>query len=211
MGGVREFDAWLETPVVEAEEPNRKKTAEDVARERDATAARLRFRSLWLDMRQHIEEQEFGHQVNRWRLAAYAVWYATPRELRPVQFQKELARQLGMADDENFRKWRRQFPALFNDDSVRATINSLIMERMPDVMLAAIRSATQEGYQGHQDRKMLAEIAGVYKPRQISQVEGGEKPLKIEDDTLNDEQRAARIDALLERARARRAGQAAEG
>lgn len=207
--GVRDFDAWLELPVVEPGDPA-KKTEQQLAAERDATAAKLRFRSLWLDMRQHVEEKGYGHQTNRARLAAYVVWYNTPKELRPVRFQNELALMLGMRDDENFRKWRSQYPDLFDDDAVRSSIKSLILEHIPDVIMASIDCATHGGSQGHQDRKMLAEIAEVYKPRQISQVEGGDKPIKIEDESLSDEQRAERIAAILDRARARRAGSAAE-
>ena len=208
--GVREFDAWLEKPADTGDGPDGPKGPEELARERDASAARLRFRSLWQDMRQHIEEKDYGHQANRWRLAAYAVWYSTPKDLRPVQFQNELARLLGMADDENFRKWRKQYGDLFDDEAVKRSIKELIVEHIPGVIIASINCATKDGYQGHQDRKMLAEIAGVYKPRQVQQLEGGDKPVRVTDDALTDDERAARIAALLDRARARRAGQPAE-
>lgn len=163
--GVHDFDTWLETPVVIEGDPNRKKTAEDLEAESEATEARLRFRSLWYDMRQYVEEQGYGQQANRARLAAYAVWYNTPKDLRPVRFQKELATLLGMADDEKFRKWRAQYPDLFSEEFVTSSIKELIMENMPDVIMASINCATKGGSQGYQDRRMLAEIASVYKPR----------------------------------------------
>lgn len=174
--GARVFDAWLEEPAVTEGDPNRKKTAEELVAERDATDAKLRFRSLWYDMRQYVKEQGYGHQANRDRLAAYAVWYNTPKELRPVRFQNELATLLGMPDDENFRKWRRQYPDLFSDEAVTSSINKLIMDNMPDVIMSSINCAIHGGYQGYQDRNMLAKIAGLV-PGNKLQLEGGDTPI----------------------------------
>ena len=161
--GVRDFDTWLELPAGDSQAT--KKTEEQLAAEHKATAAKLRFRSLWHDMRQYIEDHGYGHQANRARLAAYVVWYNTPKELRPVRFQNELALLLGMSDDENFRKWRSQYPDLFSGEFVVSSIKDLIMENMPDVIMASINCAIGGGHQGFPDRKMLAEITGAYKPK----------------------------------------------
>ena len=177
--GVRDFEGWLERPAggdAGKAETAEELAAEELAAERDATAVKARFRSLWQDMRLHVEERGYGHQANRWRLAAYAVWYCTPRELRPVQFQRELATLLGMADDELFRKWRKQCADLFDDGAVTGSVRSLILENMPDVIMASIVCARQEGPQGFQDRQMLAKIARVL-PGSTVQVEGGATPI----------------------------------
>ena len=166
--GVRDFDAWLELPV--GDSLATKKTEEQLAAEQKATGAKLRFRSLWHDMRQYIEDHGYGHQANRARLAAYVVWYNTPKELRPVRFQNELALVLGMHDDENFRKWRSQYPDLFSDEFVTRSIKELIMENLPDVIMASVNCAIHGGHQGQPDRKMLAEIVGVYKSKSQSDV-----------------------------------------
>ena len=177
--GLQDFSAWLDAPIESGVDAKKPKSAEDVIAEAKATAAKARFRSLFYDMRQHIEEKGYGNQQNRYRLAAYALWYATPAELRPVRFQAELAQLLGMSKDEVFRKWRAAYPDLFNNDSVRQSVKQLILENMPDVIMASIRCATEDGYQGYQDRQMLAKIAEVLVPKTQTEISGpGGGPLR---------------------------------
>jgi hypothetical protein len=178
--GIREFDTWLESPVDAGTDTTRPKTAESLAKEARDTAAKARFRSLFYDMHQYIEEKGYGNQTNRYRLAAFALWYATPKELRPVQFQAELAHLLGMSKDDIFRKWRHAYPDLFSNDSVRNSVKQLILEHMPDVIMASIRCATEDGSQGYQDRQMLAKIAEVLVPTTKTEITGPEgEPLRI--------------------------------
>ena len=142
-------------------------------------------------MRQYIEAQGYGHQAKRYRLAAYAVWYATPAELRPVRFQRDLAHLLGMAKDDNFREWRTAYPDLFSDDTVRQSIKQLIMENMPDVIMASIQCATDAGEKGFADRQMLAKIAGVL-TQASSTIISGETTVNLRNATdLTDDELAA--------------------
>ena len=67
---------------------------------------------------------------------------------------------------------RTRIPGLFSDESVRRSVKQLIMENMPDVILASIRCATEGGVQAFPDRQMLAKIAGVFVPSSQTTVTG---------------------------------------
>jgi hypothetical protein len=142
-----EFEDWLSlTPEDPAQEP-----------------ARRRFHSLYLDMLE-VCRAEFGHAVNQYALAAYAVWRNTPTALRVPASQIELAQLLGYTNDAVFRKWRSRYPALFSDERTRDTVRHMVMERIADVTNASLACAIDGGPQGFQDRKLMLEIAKLYKP-----------------------------------------------
>ena len=67
-----------------------------MAAEAKANDAKRRFRSLFYDMRQYIEERGYGNQANRYRLAAYALWYNTPTRSASCPVQADLAHLLGL-------------------------------------------------------------------------------------------------------------------
>lgn len=159
--GKREFDNWLDGTAGDTTDAATPKTADELAVQAQEDDARRRFRSLFYDMLHYIEDKGYGNPVNRYRLAAYAVWYTTPAPLRPVRFQTDLARLLGMSKDDNFRKWRAAYPDLFSSETVVNSVRQLIMERLPDVVLASIDCAIHGGAQGHPDRKLLMQTAGL--------------------------------------------------
>ena len=201
MTSQRNWEKWLQQP--EFDDKNEEK--------KDETQVKRRFHSLYLDLLHdlHERQQQAGKsEANSWRKAAYAVWLTMPRPMRVPRFANELAQLMGLVNDDAFRKWRKADPEFF--DRAKESCKQMLNEWLPDVMYAAIQSATTEGAQGFQDRKMLLEIGEVYKPRQVQQLEGGEKPVRVVDDSLTDEERAERIAAILDRARARRTGQPTE-
>lgn len=142
-----EFESWLEL------------TPDDPA---EATS-RERFHNLYVDMLE-VCRTEFPRAFNPQAVAAFAVWYNTPKRLRFPASQIELARLLGFTSEAVFRKWRDRYPTLFADERIRNTVRRVIMEHLPDVVDASLACAIGGGPQGYQDRKLLMEISKLYKP-----------------------------------------------
>lgn len=144
------------------------------------TALRARFRSLYVDMLATLREEYGVTSPNAYQIAAYAVWWNTPRALRRPQFGNELATLLGLRDDENFRKWRRRFAAIFGEEQAKRTCTQIIFDYLPDVTWAALQAAIDGGTAGHADREMLLRVAQVYTPTAKHEVSGaGGGPVKM--------------------------------
>ena len=109
--------------------------------------------------------QEYGEKAHLYALAAYATWWNMPRQVRQPRSQIELAHLLGFADDDLFRKWRPRYPDLFSDERTKSVVERLVLDNTLDIIQARIDVATGGGSQGHQDAKMLLEMAGVYRPK----------------------------------------------
>ena len=136
------------------------------------------LRSRYLDMLHDLLES-IGGSTNLYTLAAYVVWNDTPKRLRVPKTQIELARLLGYEKDDVFRKWRKTHSELFKEERTIRVVEDMIMDRIADVVDASIECAVNDGAQGHPDRKMLAEIAKIYRPKVSQEVSGPEgKPLK---------------------------------
>lgn len=144
---------------------------------------RRRYRSLYVDMFDVLRER-YGPKQFLYQLAAYVVWWHQPRALRVPRFAAELAQLLGMRDDDNFRKWRRQYADLFAAEGQQRVVLALVGEYLPDVMWASVRSAIDDGAQGFQDRKMQLEMAGLYKPTQRQEISGSVGMERLSDDEL---------------------------
>lgn len=99
-----------------------------------------------------------------WRVAVYIAWAAQPKAYRYPETQELLATNcLGLNSDRAISTWRKRNPAI--DDTVAILQGALIFEALPDAYDAMIKVATDADYKGHQDRKLLFEMAGVYTPR----------------------------------------------
>lgn len=146
-----DYERWLQTA------PDRL-TDESDDRYAQRCEVRDRLWSLYQDMIE-VLAQEGRRGGNAWALAAYAVWRAMPKVLRQPRTQSELADALGFASEQVFYKWMRQYPDLFVQSS--SGLRAMIHEFLPDVLWASISSATSDGAQGFQDRKMLLSIAGM--------------------------------------------------
>lgn len=151
---------------------------------------RERLRSLYLDMIEVLAQG--GHTGgNAWAMAAFAVWRSMPKVVRQPHTQAELAALLGFTSDKVFYKWMRQYPELFVQSS--SGLKSMIHEFLPDVLWAAIQSATTGGVQGFQDRKMLMSIGGMTTERSEQRLTGDmSNPVAMVNlDELSDAQLAA--------------------
>lgn len=163
------WEEWLERPVTDDA---------DEAGQAHATA-RQRFYSNYLDMLD-VCRGEFGGASNLYAVAAYVVWRQTPTRLRVPATQIELARLLGYVKDDVFRKWRARHPVLFDDERTRGAVRNMVLDRVADVVDASLECAINGGERGFQDRKLVLEIAGVYKPTLDSTVSGKDgSPLTI--------------------------------
>lgn len=151
---------------------------------------RERLRSLYVDMIEVLAQE--GHTGgNAWAMAAFAVWRAMPKTKRQPHTQAELATLLGFTSDKVFYKWMRQYPALFVQSS--SGLKSMIHEFLPDVLWASIQSATRDGAQGFQDRKMLLSMGGMTTERSERALVGdAARPVALRNlDELTDEELAA--------------------
>jgi hypothetical protein len=143
-----------------------------------------------------------------WRKALFIAWSCLPNSKRSPKTLAELADMMGLGDTATIRHWRAKDPEI--DKRIQELPAQLVTTHVADILDASLLTALNGEEKGFQDRKLLLEIAGVYKSRQVQEVTGGDKPVRFEEETLTDEERAARISALLERARARRGGSAAD-
>lgn len=178
-----DWESWLQqVPDPVKDEPT------DLYIERMETRERLH--SLYLDMVEALVQD--GHTGNNtWAMAAFAVWRAVPKPLRQPRHQRELALLLGFTSDKVFNKWLHQYPELFRQTS--SGLQAMIQEYLPDVVYASIRSATRDGAQGFQDRKMLMTIAGMTTDKSERTIVGdAQRPVAVRNlDELSDEELAA--------------------
>ncbi len=107
----------------------------------------------------------------RWRHALYVAWAKLPKRARWPATQGELAEVMGLASDRTIRKWRERNPGI--DLLVSQGVAGRVSERTAEVLSRAFEVAMGEGYKGHNDRKMLLEIEGVYRPKADVVVVGG--------------------------------------
>lgn len=113
----------------------------------------------WMDLYQRLHEGGWN-----WRVAVYIAWASQPKKYRWPETQEQLAMQcLGLGSDRAISTWRKRNPAV--DNTVGMLQGAIIYEALPDAYQAMITVATDPDYKGHQDRKLMFEMAGVYTPR----------------------------------------------
>jgi len=144
-----------------------------------------------------------------WRQAVYIAWAASPARLRVPSSQDELAVEvLGLKSDRVISKWRANDPSI--DDDIAYLQAAPLLRARREIFDALAESATNPDPKSHPDRKLALEMLGDYRPKQATELTGKDGgPVQVDVGVLSDEERAGRIAALLERARARRDGQAA--
>lgn len=98
-----------------------------------------------------------------WRVAVYIAWAAQPKRYRWPATQEELATAcLGLTSDRAIATWRKKNPAI--DEVISMLQAAIIYDALPDAFDAMVSVATAPDYKGHQDRKLMFEMAGVYTP-----------------------------------------------
>ena len=76
-------------------------------------------------------------------------------------------------DGRVLRRWRTRHPELFVHSAEQSAFNRLLRDVLPDVLDASVRCAVEDGAQGHQDRKLLLEMAGAYRAKAAPMLTSG--------------------------------------
>ena len=112
----------------------------------------------WMEIYRRLREGGWD-----WRVAVYIAWRAMPKKYRWPDTQEELAKKcLGLTSDRAIATWRKKNSAI--DETISMLQGAIIFDALPDAMQAMVDVATTANYKGHQDRKLLFEMSGVYTP-----------------------------------------------
>jgi len=151
----------------------------------------------WFELFKRLHEGGWS-----WRVAVYIAWAAQPRKYRWPETQELLATTcLGLTSDRAISTWRKKNPTI--DSTVGMLQGAIIFDALPDAYDAMIGVATEADYKGHQDRKLMFEMAGVYTPRISAELK--RRGLSVDDlAEMSDEE----LNAIAAAAQARDAGEA---
>lgn len=135
----------------------------------EAPAWRDRYFLLMLEQVDREKEERWD-----WRKCLLVAWLSLPKRLRWPENLTAFADFVG-ARPSTIRKWRQNDPGL--DERVATMRVELVDEHVADVLDASVDCAVHDGHHGFGDRKMLLEMAGVYKPTKKAEISGpdGEK------------------------------------
>lgn len=146
----------------------------------------------WMDLYKRLHDGGWP-----WRVAVYIAWAAMPKKYRHPETQEQLATDvLGLTSDRAISTWRKRNAAI--DDMVAILQGAMIFDALPDAYDAMITVATSPEYKGHNDRKLMFEMAGVYTPRISAELR--KRGLTVDDlEELTD----AELEAIAQAARTR--------
>lgn len=146
-------------------------------------------RAVWLPLYQElIDEQADKPKTERWdwRKCLYVAWRCAPATLRWPVTVDELARFLGLRNTATIRHWRQKDPTI--EQRIADLRVYLVDRHVSDLLFASIDCALHQAEKGHQDRKMLLEIAGVYKPKVSQEITGADGgPVRTVHEMTDDE------------------------
>jgi hypothetical protein len=119
----------------------------------------------------------------KWRVAVYIAWAAQPKKYRQPATQEELAIQcLGLTSDRAIATWRKNNESI--DETISVLQGAIIFDALPDAMNAMVEVASEADYKGHQDRKLMFEMAGIYTPSSKITAEMAKKLVNSNPDDL---------------------------
>lgn len=134
----------------------------------------------WMDLYQRLVEAGW-----KWRVAVYIAWAAQPKKYRQPETQDQLATQcLGLTSDRAIATWRKKNPTI--DETISMLQGSIIFDGLPDALNAMVEVAQDANYKGHQDRKLMFEMAGIYTPSSKITAEMAKKIVNSSPDDLED-------------------------
>lgn len=151
----------------------------------------------WMDLYKRLVEGGW-----KWRVAVYIAWSAQPKKYRWPSTQEELAVQcLGLTTDRAIATWRKRNPSI--DETISMLQGSIIFDSLPDALNAMVEVATESDYKGHQDRKLMFEMAGVYTPSSKITAEMAKRLVNSNPDDLEDlsDEELRRIENMAHSAR----------
>jgi hypothetical protein len=134
----------------------------------------------WMELYKRLVEGGW-----KWRVAVYIAWAAQPRKYRWPETQEELSiKCLGLTSDRAIATWRKKNPTI--DETISMLQGAIIFDALPDALNAMVDVATESDYKGHQDRKLMFEMAGVYTPSSKITAEMAKKLINSNPDDLED-------------------------
>ena len=151
----------------------------------------------WMDLYKRLVEGGW-----KWRVAVYIAWAAQPKKYRWPETQEELAiKCLGLTSDRAIATWRKKNPSI--DETISVLQGAIIFDALPDAMNAMVEVASQSDYKGHQDRKLMFEMTGIYTPSSKITAEMAKKLVNSNADDLEDlsDEDLRRIENLAHTAR----------
>jgi hypothetical protein len=132
----------------------------------------------WMDLFKRLVEVGW-----KWRVAVYIAWAAQPKKYRQPATQEELAIQcLGLTSDRAIATWRKNNESI--DETISVLQGAIIFDALPDAMNAMVEVASEADYKGHQDRKLMFEMAGIYTPSSKITAEMAKKLVNSNPDDL---------------------------
>lgn len=144
--------------------------------------SRRAYHQLLAQLDEYPWWQDYRELVQRgwdWRKAVLIAWESSPVKSRTPATQEELATQvLGLTSDRVIAKWRKQQPEL-EEEIARMQAAPLLRHRR-EIYDALVASASDSDPKSHADRKLALEMLGDYKPRQTTQLEGGNTPVVVD-------------------------------
>ena len=154
----------------------------------------------WMDLYKRLVDGGW-----KWRVAVYIAWAAQPKKYRWPETQEELAKMcLGLTSDRAIATWRKKNPSI--DETISVLQGAIIFDALPDAMNAMVEVASEADYKGHQDRKLMFEMAGIYTPSSKITAEMAKKLVNSSPDDLEDlsDEELRRIEQTAHDARERK-------
>lgn len=149
----------------------------------DDWTAELSTKPAWYDLYQDLlaEKTEDGKARWDWRKALFIAWSSLPTKLRQPSTQAELATDyLGLRNDRTIRDWKAKDAGI--EERIADGPKRMLLSRLADIMDASIQVAIDPIPQATPERRMLLEIAGVYKPKEGREISGPDgKPIDVRD------------------------------
>jgi len=134
----------------------------------------------WMDLYKRLVDGGW-----KWRVAVYIAWAAQPKKYRWPETQEELAiKCLGLTSDRAITMWRKKNPSI--DETISVLQGAIIFDALPDAMNAMVEVASESNYKGHQDRRLMFEMAGIYTPSSKITAEMAKKLVNSNPDDLED-------------------------
>jgi len=151
----------------------------------------------WMELYKRLVEGGW-----KWRVAVYIAWAAQPKKYRWPDTQDELATKcLGLTSDRAIATWRKKNPSI--DETISVLQGAIIFDALPDAMNAMVEVASESDYKGHQDRKLMFEMAGIYTPSSKITAELAKKIINSNPDDLENlsDEDLRRIEQMAHHAR----------
>ena len=134
----------------------------------------------WMDLYKRLVEIGW-----KWRVAVYMAWAAQPKKYRWPETQEELAiKCLGLTSDRAIATWRRKNDTI--DETITMLQGAIIFDGLPNALNAMVDVASESDYKGHQDRKLMFEMAGVYTPSSKITAEMAKKLVNASPDDMSE-------------------------